>query len=113
MVVAVMAYPIVETSVIWVPSETGQITDSFGFRFDEQTIVRRPFAQPSMALGTFGVIVLLAGVAPIAQLLWNQMNKSRKVEGERVKCQCGFEYEGRTLPQRCPQCGKPLRETEH
>jgi len=36
----------------------------------------------------------------------------RKKMAGRVKCQCGYEYEGKTLPQRCPQCGKPLRESE-
>ena len=33
----------------------------------------------------------------------------QRQERERVKCQCRYEYEGKTLPHKCPQCGKPLR----
>lgn len=62
LVIAVMGYFVVEIGVMWVPSENGEITDRFGVRYDEHIIVRRPFEQPSQVLGTFGVLVLAAGI---------------------------------------------------
>jgi len=62
LVIAVMAYSVVETGVTQLfPSENGEIIDQFGVRYDEHIIVRRPFEQPSLALGAFGVLVLVAG----------------------------------------------------
>jgi len=46
-------------------------------------------------------------------LAWEQSKKEKRVEGGRVRCQCGYEYEGKDLPHTCPQCGKTLHESEH
>ncbi|NIO38535.1 hypothetical protein GTO27_12690 [Candidatus Bathyarchaeota archaeon] len=52
----------------------------------------------------FELVSFLAFTAVFFFCAWMWVNLKRK----RVKCQCGYEYEGRTLPRRCPQCGKPL-----
>ena len=57
----------------------------------------------------FGVIFLLVAY------FWEQAKKEKKadqVKHERVRCQCGYEYEGHTTPSKCPQCGKTLHESE-
>jgi len=61
LVMAVMAYSVVETGVTQLfPSENGEIIDRFGVRYDEHIIVRRPFAQPAGVLAGFGVMILVA-----------------------------------------------------
>ena len=52
----------------------------------------------------FTVIFLLVAY------FWEQGKKEKKGNLVRVKCQCGYEYEGKTPPSKCPQCGKTLQE---
>jgi len=63
LVVGLLAYGVIDLGVIWIPDETGSVTDRFGQHYEEFLIQNRPFEQVTITLGILGIIMISVGVA--------------------------------------------------